>query len=81
MMICKLRIAKGGIAMYKPGDEVIYYGPHKPWYGRHGVIDAIKGEKVLVYLEEVPGRGYVDEADLQPKVIQGCLFGLGSNAD
>lgn len=69
------------ITMYKPGDEIIYYGPHKSWYGRHGVVDTVKQQKVLVYLEGVEARCYVDEADLQPKVIQGCLFGLGGNTD
>ena len=70
----RVRLQKGGDMMYKPGDEIIYYGPHKPWYGRHGVVDAIKQQKVLVYLEDVVGRCYVDEADLQPKVIQSSLF-------
>lgn len=60
--------------MYKSGDEIIYYGPHKPWYGRHGVVDELKAGKLLVYLEDVFVRCYVDEADLQPKVIQSCLF-------
>ena len=59
------------ISMLKPGTQIIYFGPHKPWYGRSGVVDALKGQKVFVYLEEIPGRCYVDEADLQPKVVQG----------
>ena len=69
------------ITMYKPGDEIIYYGPHKSWYGRHGVVVAVKSGWVKVHLEDVETGCCVNEADLQPKVIQGCLFGLGGNTD
>lgn len=67
--------------MYKVGDEIIYYGSHKPWYGRKGRVVKVRAAKVWVELEEIPGRCYVDEADLQPTLYQGCLHGFGQYAD